>query len=1052
MNEPSTSSHTRIAHNDPHSDNTADVADTLWEKLPLQTKGALTYSAKNTIVLDDLDIPIFFRRIAGMGSKFQFPQTVDKSADLLGLTTIVITIIDAIYNGDVRKRILGKLNEALIRHHGNDGTQVSLTDAYLNAELRRCINYYRDQSDFIAMDSDKGGKTIISRKSTIINKTAQFIEKQIASGSYIRIGNPNATAIVAQNTRASLFKSKKHRYNELRSLNNPTFMQDRYGGHQGPKDGFIYEESYTMARMNMQMKAHKGDTFPVRPIIAAPGAMGHEVEEFLLHRLKKMYMKFNITGRPYLTGIRRRLEENRHIVTNSMAVKSELDELTIPSNHRMVLIDFADMYTNLDVGLAVHKIHHKYNDIIANSTTMSAEAFTTLLRSILAINSNFSSDHQIYRQRKGVPMGGLLSYAISEIVTGDGIKNAMIEALTKGIEISYVAKYVDDILVIMDMGDSLANLSRLTALIAEHLPNMPLTTDLESTTDDGLPHIKYLQMRLHRIPIERTSQQRIATRWSRQAYASGRMISAISAHDWGTKANVGKEAIRSAATLSSEMFRTDAICEVCSGLYSYGFNQHSISNWAKGVCSDENISWTSIQTLVDAAISTAQTSLLGLVSTAATAAADITNTAQPNRQQLQQPMKDPTEAPLCRAPPASTALERKIRSRTLCSLCGTKRRTWTKEINHTYTCDDCQQPPTVALQHPTVELQHSIATPIPPTPPAQGTIDNLNPITTTVVPSLNPRKKCFRFGKRKKWAYSREEAETMIKRSRVETAAPIEEEPDIQIEEEPGIQQEEQQQENAPTILQADHPNNMLADHSNNMLADHSNNTLDDRDHSVRPDCICNCGISHYVARETPRNAACQTDPTKGRPRQDPEIDRMGPAIGPINPGIPLYIKGPFVHGLSEEVHKIFKEERIATTIATKGRTNPLFGNTKDIIPLGERTRSIFHARCILCGLNIYDVAWYRSVAEQAQLLDHLAQKAGHGHHLDMQSITFERSLHYRKQGEIMLTLYALAMADQICNTTSRKPTQGLIHKTNGLDEEGLSKIRTNILDNPGKR
>lgn len=47
-------------------------------------------------------------------------------------------------------------------------------------------------------------------------------------------------------------------------------------------------EPYSMAQLYITIKVHKGDDYPVRPIIEAPSVMGAALEEWMLIKLIEM--------------------------------------------------------------------------------------------------------------------------------------------------------------------------------------------------------------------------------------------------------------------------------------------------------------------------------------------------------------------------------------------------------------------------------------------------------------------------------------------------------------------------------------------------------------------------------------------------------------------------------------------------------------------------------------------------------------------------------------------------------------------------------------------
>lgn len=577
------------------------------ENLPRNVRDSIENAKSNVVVMDDLDIPDYLKEMAGLGSKFQFPGEEKDKKDLVELTATIMYLVDKV-DSKTRNRVLEDYNKALEKftsdgHCGNQ-TEMSPIRKLLSEGLEKSMEFMKQNPEIIITESDKGGRTVICKKETIMKKMQDFIEKQIQEGIYARIGKINDSTEQQQATRARIIKSKWLKYEHLRKRVNAILMEDRKRGFQVPRGGRLEREPFTLARMNVQIKTHKGNTYPIRPIIAAPGAMGSGLEEYILIRLEKLYRQREIPETIMQDCILKRVLENKHIIKEPHTVYKEISNMKLPAGHRVYSIDFANMYSNLDVTRAYNIIRREYKDSIERTTTMDVETFINTLDGILDINSTFTANNRLYKQAKGSPMGGKLSYAISEIITNDGIKQAIIEGTEKGLEIAYIAKYVDDILIIMYDDEEGKGIKEVMESISKFLPNMPTTMEKEEKTERM---IRYLQINIYRKRNTGNNGQMLETKWSRPPYASTRMISTMSGHGKEVKRNIRREMFRAALALSSEGRRMEAVKEAAAIMWSNGHDRKETMEELREVCTEENVEYNSIIKWVNKEGTTAKT-------------------------------------------------------------------------------------------------------------------------------------------------------------------------------------------------------------------------------------------------------------------------------------------------------------------------------------------------------------------------------------------------------------------------------------------------------------
>lgn len=201
--------------------------------------------------------------------------------------------------------------------------------------------------------------------------------------------------------------------------------------HENTNEMESIQKGTIAAPMYGTIKIHKED-LPIRPIVADPENSLDTVQKALIPILKRYIDKAN---HPYTikntTQMVQRLEERK-------AQQREKREKMMEVGHNMFTLDIEAMYTNMDVQMFLRIINEEYDEEIFKSTGVRLEQLTRLLR-ICLLESTYiavpdqQDEERFYRQKKGVPMGGHLSFFIAEIYTNYAIKKAL-----KNFKISFI--------------------------------------------------------------------------------------------------------------------------------------------------------------------------------------------------------------------------------------------------------------------------------------------------------------------------------------------------------------------------------------------------------------------------------------------------------------------------------------------------------------------------------------------------------------------------------------------------------------------------------------
>lgn len=249
------------------------------------------------------------------------------------------------------------------------------------------------------------------------------------------------------------------------------------------------------------LKIHKEGN-PIRPI----GADFNNPVKFIQTMLKEVLNQYINT------------ERFSFIIKNSDKIIEYCRCSYISTEHRLATLDYASMYTNIDLKDFYNIIYDEYDALdIASKFSITRDDLIVLFKNCMNHFAyvKFKKPNEpetFYEQTKGIPMGGSLSYHISEVVTARHIEKIISSFGRYGIE--RIFKYVDDILIICrDL------FFQNTATIDECLNNM----GYDLTREDKNRQVVFLNMQLF------TRNLKIMHRWYNKPYSSGIIIYKITA-------------------------------------------------------------------------------------------------------------------------------------------------------------------------------------------------------------------------------------------------------------------------------------------------------------------------------------------------------------------------------------------------------------------------------------------------------------------------------------------------------------------------------------------
>lgn len=461
------------------------------------------YNKKCTIIMDNLNVPNATKTTVSLGPKFIYDHNFTKNElDDLSKTIMTVknnmTIVDFGCLGDLNKAYLDMKYDKIGRcvHMDNNINKIR---GYLRQCLYTTTEFFKNFPDIITVTIDKGNCTAILNKSTYHLKMMQHIKGGVDKGVYTPI-EINSNIITNQK---AAYTDMINIYNdwihgESNSYNKKLSIPNNYNFHTAPIYGTL--------------KLHKKDV-PIRPIVAD-----------YLNPLKTIHKKLKGILNLYINK-----ERFPFIIGNTNDIIDKC-KLNINKNHIMTSLDYSSMYTNIDLNNFYDIIDNEYevtNNIkpINLEKTKLIKLFKHTINEFSYITYNDNNNHiHTFKQTKGIPMGGALSFHIAETVTSRHME-ALLNKIPKH-SISGLYKYVDDILVL-----SKDNIINDATLIKKCLNNMAY----EITMEDDKQSIIFLNLNLQR------KNNRILHKWYSKPYASGRTLNYYSQQPDHMKVNIIKQ-------------------------------------------------------------------------------------------------------------------------------------------------------------------------------------------------------------------------------------------------------------------------------------------------------------------------------------------------------------------------------------------------------------------------------------------------------------------------------------------------------------------------------
>lgn len=263
-------------------------------------------------------------------------------------------------------------------------------------------------------------------------------------------------------------------------------------------------------------KVHK-EVFKLRPIVALNSAPG------------------NIIGKVFGLMLKSVFPMTSYHVKDSYKMKEFIDEAWILEEDVLVSYDAVSMYTRIPGQLVKDIIMDKYIDFFIKFG-IGKSILDKLLNFLLNECVVFSTPFGTYKQKEGIPMGGIISPSLARIVMDRVISHVY----NRVPEISFIKVFVDDTLAAVHHSKT----EEVLRAFNDFDPRMKFTMEHESYGGS----INFLNLTVIR------QGNFLISNWYRKGFASGRLLNYYSSHKRTTVMGTAEGFIKTVLKLSDPIF------------------------------------------------------------------------------------------------------------------------------------------------------------------------------------------------------------------------------------------------------------------------------------------------------------------------------------------------------------------------------------------------------------------------------------------------------------------------------------------------------------------
>lgn len=442
---------------------------------------------KAVLNMTDMEIPKEVWLVASLGRKFVPPIDLDKPRILLDIHKIPQEDVPE------NQRLFRESNKILKSYEAPPLTrlQKNIADIFSTS-----AKFLKEHPDIKIKGSDKGNVSVIFNIKDYNVKMRELLEDKTV---YEKVNVSSHLGYIKRNY--NLLK----RFSEFGLISEQNILNIVSKETQNPRIYGLY-------------KIHKN--FKIRPIMSCVNTPGSRLFELILKPINRMD------------------RDNRYSIRNTSQLINDIKAIKLKEDDILVSFDVVSMFTNIPPETALNIL---LRGGIHNHTTMNLELFIQSFRFLTQHATEFLFENTFYKQISGLPMGAKGSPSIASIV----LTYILDSALAKHPQVTFIKKYIDDIICITSLENAQAILRTLNSII----PSVQFTLEVEA---GGC--LNFLD-----VSLKRRGDLSISTRWFCKHYASNRLVNYYSEHEGHTVRNTAVQYISNMLKYSDEEFHSEIL-------------------------------------------------------------------------------------------------------------------------------------------------------------------------------------------------------------------------------------------------------------------------------------------------------------------------------------------------------------------------------------------------------------------------------------------------------------------------------------------------------------
>lgn len=455
------------------------------------THGPINYNKKAIINLTQCLIPEDICIALSYGPKFLFPFNTSNENVYQIIAQLDNCLEDSV-NPIKQQQTSMEITRELIKR---DNFQHDPIKCWLSFINHRTSDFLKLNEDILVTKSDKGGHVVV----LYIDMYDCAINEMISTGDYELVNMDPLVFIKQRELKLITICKTNHKCKSLTS---------ELRGYQ--------PNTLQLARFYGLPKVHKPG-LKLRPITSMIGAPGHTL------------------GRVFNKMLNNIFPISEHHLKNSYEAKKFFDGVTFPSNFISKSYDVVNMFSNIPTVLAKEIVLSRQEEFY-NRFGIGRLILLSILDFLLDECTVFMVKEDIYKQKRGLPMGGCISPTIARLVM-DKVIDHLLNIVPS---IAFIKVYVDDTFAVID--------PVTTDLIFETLNNFHQDIKFTVEAENENFAINFLNLTVQR------SEQKLYTNWYRKTFASGRLVPYFSSHKRTTILATAEAFIKTVLLLSDPRF------------------------------------------------------------------------------------------------------------------------------------------------------------------------------------------------------------------------------------------------------------------------------------------------------------------------------------------------------------------------------------------------------------------------------------------------------------------------------------------------------------------